>query len=259
MTLFAVKFVLAPLCVVLVSMAGRRWGLAVAGALGSLPVVAIPILLVISLENGSAFGAEAAASAVMGLVALTAFVVVYGLVAQRFGPYVSLALGWSAFLVCIALLDFIPHAALPALVLACLSFVLGLKLLPAPRDFHLAPTPPPWWDLPLRALTALGLVVTISAVASLLGPKLSGLLTPFPIITAVLAAFTQVQGDSRQVILLFRGFLIGFYSYAVFCFVVAITVDAMPIGPSFLLGILASVVVQLSIFSVVARRSGLAG
>ena len=44
MTLLAAKILLSPLCVVAVSLAGRRWGMAVAGVLGGLPVVAGPIL-----------------------------------------------------------------------------------------------------------------------------------------------------------------------------------------------------------------------
>ena len=41
----ATKVLLAPLCVVAVSLAGRRWGTAAAGVLGGLPVVAGPILV----------------------------------------------------------------------------------------------------------------------------------------------------------------------------------------------------------------------
>ena len=51
-TLLAAKILLSPLCVVAVSLAGRRWGVAVAGVLGGLPVVAGPILLVETLVHG---------------------------------------------------------------------------------------------------------------------------------------------------------------------------------------------------------------
>lgn len=66
MTLLAAKFLLAPLCVVAVSLAGRRWGVAVAGVLGGLPVVAGPILLVETLLHGGDFGADAAAGTLLG-------------------------------------------------------------------------------------------------------------------------------------------------------------------------------------------------
>jgi hypothetical protein len=73
-TQLAAKILLAPLCVVAVSLAGRRWGVAVAGLLGGLPVVAGPILLVETLLHGPGFGADAAAGTLLGLAALTAFV-----------------------------------------------------------------------------------------------------------------------------------------------------------------------------------------
>lgn len=254
MTLIAAKFFLSPLCVVLVSMAGRRWGLAVAGALGSLPVVAGPILLVIALENGRAFGAEAATGTVLALSALTGFLVIYGRAALKLGPLPSVLLGWAAFLLGIAILDLIPHVAVPALILSGLSFAIGLRLLPAPSDPNLMPTPPPWWDLPLRALTALALVVTISGIATFLGPKWSGLLAPFPILTAVLAVFTHIQGTHEQLIVLFRSFLLGFYSFAGFFFVLAITLNKIPIAPAFLLATTVSILVQLAVFSFAVKR-----
>jgi hypothetical protein len=89
-TLLAAKLLLSPLCVVAVSLAGRRWGVAVAGLLGGLPVVAGPILLVETLLHGHDFGADAAAGTLLGLAALTAFVVVYARLATAAGPIPSL-------------------------------------------------------------------------------------------------------------------------------------------------------------------------
>src|SRR5664279_2179730 len=105
MALLVAKFLLAPLCVVAVSRAGRRWGVAVAGILGGLPVVAGPILIVLTLVYVLAFGADAAAGTLLGLAALTLFVVVYGRASERGGPPASLLLGWLAFLLGVAFLQ----------------------------------------------------------------------------------------------------------------------------------------------------------
>ncbi|MEV6932252.1 hypothetical protein AB0M46_48255 [Dactylosporangium sp. NPDC051485] len=67
------KLLLAPLLVAGSSLAGRRWGAQVAGVLVALPIVAGPILLIACLEHGPAFGARAAASALLGLVSLALF------------------------------------------------------------------------------------------------------------------------------------------------------------------------------------------
>ncbi len=248
MTLLAAKILLSPLCVVAVSLAGRRWGMAVAGVLGGLPVVAGPILLVETLLHGRGFGADAAAGTLLGLAALTAFVVVYGRVAAARGPTPSVLCGWTAFLLGVAMLSpFRPPIAL-SLVLVSAGFALGLKLLPpAPSQPAAAPTPP-WWDLPARALAALGLVLTLTAVSGALGAHLSGLLAPFPIITSVLAVFTQVHGGFPPLAVLLRNFLIGFYGFAAFCFVLAITLHSLSTAAAFGLAVAATLAVQATIF-----------
>ena len=222
MTLLAAKIFLSPLCVLAVSLAGRRWGVAVAGMLGGLPVVAGPILLVETLLHGRDFGADAAAGTLLGLAALTAFVVVYGRVAVAAGPVRSVLCGWTAFLLGVAILSPVQPPPVLSLVLVAACFALGLRLLP-PAPGLPAAVAPPWWDLPARALAALGLVLTLTAVSGALGPHLSGLLAPFPIITSVLAVFTHAHGGVAQVGVLLRNFLFGFYGFAAFCFTLAVS------------------------------------
>lgn len=248
MTLLAAKLFLAPLCVVAVSLAGRRWGLAIAGMLGGLPVVAGPILLVETLLHGRGFGANAAASTLLGLAALTAFVVVYGRVAGAVGPVPSVLCGWTAFLLGVSVLNLIQPPLALSLVLALASFVLGLRLLPSSPSPRAAAAALPWWDLPARALSALGLVLTLTAVSGALGPHLSGLLAPFPIITSVLAAFTHAHGGVAQVNVLLRNFLLGFYGFAAFCFTLAVALPALVTAVAFGLAVVAALAVQAATF-----------
>jgi hypothetical protein len=247
-TLLAAKILLSPLCVVAVSLAGRRWGMAVAGVLGGLPVVAGPILLVETLLHGRGFGADAAAGTLLGLAALTAFVVVYGRIAKASGPVASVLCGWAAFLLGVAVLSpFRPPAAL-SLVLVGAGFALGLRLLPAAPVTAPTDATPPWWDLPARALAALGLVLTLTALSGALGAHLSGLLAPFPIITSVLAVFTQGHGGFAPLAVLLRNFLVGFYGFAAFCFVLALALPEMGTAAAFGLAVTAALAVQATIF-----------
>jgi hypothetical protein len=251
--LLATKILLAPLCVVGVSLAGRRWGVAVAGVLGGLPVVAGPILLVLTLLHGRAFGADAAAGTLLGLAALTAFVVVYGRLSESAGPGPSVFSGWAAFLIAIGLLSFVHPPPGAALVLVGAGFALGLTLLsvlPGP----LGPlATPPWWDLPARALAALVLVVGLTAVSGALGPNLSGLLAPFPIITSVLAVFTHAHGGPGQVRILLRNFLVGFYGFAAFCFILAIALPSMSVAAAFSVALIGALTVQVTVFALRSR------
>lgn len=248
MALLAAKILLSPLCVVAVSLAGRRWGMGVAGLLGGLPVVAGPILLVETLLHGRGFGADAAAGTLLGLAALTAFVVVYGRVAAANGPAASVLCGWAAFLVGVAVLSLLRAPPGASLVAVAACFALGLRLLPSIPSRTPAVAAPPWWDLPARAFAALGLVLTLTALSGALGAHLSGLLAPFPIITSVLAVFTHAHGGFAQVGVLLRNFLFGFYGFAAFCFVLAIGLPGLSTGAAFALATTAALAVQATIF-----------
>jgi hypothetical protein len=250
--ILATKLLLAPLCVLAVSLAGRRWGTAAAGILGGLPVVAGPILLVLTLVHGRGFGAEAAAGTLLGLCALTVFVVVYGRVSPRLGPTASVLCGWAGFLAAVALLDRVHPPDLLALALAAASFALGHFLLHAPpgEPEPIGELPP--WDLPARGLAAAVMVLALTAASGSLGPGLSGLLAPFPVIASVLAVFTHLHGGPEQVKILLRNFLIGFYGFAAFCFVLAETLPSLATAPAFLLATAVAVAIQTAVY--LARR-----
>jgi hypothetical protein len=232
-TLLGGKILLSPLCVLAVSLAGRRWGLAVAGVLGGLPVVAGPILLAETLIHGRDFGADAAAGTLIGLAALTAFVVVYARVATSLGPIPSVLCGWTAFLLGVAALSLVHPPPALSLVLVALGFALGLRLAPPPPSQLPPAAVPPWWDLPLRALAALALVLALTAASGSLGPHLSGLLAPFPVITSVLAVFTHAHGGVAEVRVILRNFLVGFYGFAAFCFTLALALPDLQTAAAF--------------------------
>jgi hypothetical protein len=168
-------------------------------------------------------------------------------------PATTVIAGWAAFLVCVALLSLIHSQPLVSLILASAAFVLGLRLLPAPRQPLAARGALPWWDLPARAGAALALVVALTAASGALGPHLSGLLAPFPIVTSVLAVFTHAHGGTDQVRVLLRNFLVGFYGFAAFCFTLAVTLDSMGVAAAFSIALLVALAVQAVTFSIRRR------
>jgi hypothetical protein len=160
--------------------------------------------------------------------------------------------GWTAFLLGVPVLSlFQPPPAL-SLVLFAACFALGLRLLP-PAPWSPPDTTPPWWDLPARALAALGLVLSLTAISGALGPHLSGLLAPFPIITSVLAVFTHSHDGFAQVSILLRNFLFGFYGFAAFCFVLAIALPALATATAFGLATAAALAAQATTFLLRSR------
>jgi hypothetical protein len=131
MAVMAVKILLSPLCVVGVSLAGRRCGIGVAGVLGGLPVVAGPILLVETVLHGPTFGTEAAAGTLLALAVLTAFVVIFGRAAGKVGPIACSLCGWSAFLLGVFVLSFVQPPPALSVVFVGACFAIGLRLLPS--------------------------------------------------------------------------------------------------------------------------------
>jgi uncharacterized membrane protein (GlpM family) len=233
--LLAVKLTLAPTFVVGASLAARRFGPSIGGLIGGLPVVAGPILLVYALAHGNSFAAGAAAGTLLGLVSLTAFLVVYSRVAGHASWSVSLLAGWLTFALGTAIFSALSIPAGAALAIAGVGVLVGLALLPHPSSATLVHAPPPPWDLPLRAACAAALVLTLAAIAGWLGPQLSGLLAPFPIIATVLATFTHAQRGSDDLLRLLRGLLSGLSAFALFFFTLALALRRMDTASAFVL------------------------
>lgn len=96
------------------------------------------------------------------------------------------------------------------------------------------------WEILIRILAATGLVLTITATASWLGPRLSGLLTPYPIYVTVLAVSMHRFQGATSAGLLVRGVVVGSFTTAVFFLVVAGLIESYGIALAFSLAILAS-------------------
>jgi hypothetical protein len=251
--LLAVKILLAPTFVVGASLAARRFGARIGGLIAGLPLVAGPILLVYALAHGRAFAAGAAAGTLLGLVSLTAFVVVYARLAGRLFWGASLLSGWLAFAAATVVFNSVSIPAGGALALAAAALLVGLALLPRPGGTPRVRSLPPAWDLPMRAACAVALVLALTAVAGWLGPRLSGLLAPFPIITTVLATFTHAQRGTDELLRLLRGMLSGFGAFALFCFALAISLRRVDTAAAFTL---ASTVALLTQGALIVLASG---
>jgi hypothetical protein len=249
-TLLAVKLLLAPGFVVLASLAGRRFGARIGGMLGGLPVVAAPILLVYALEHGASFAAGASTATELGLVSLMGFVVVYAWLASRCAWWLSLLSGWATFALFTFLFTFVKVSAVIALLIMAATLLLVPALLPRAQRSAAdgAQQVLPSWDLPLRAVAALALVLALTAAAGQLGPQVSGLLAPFPVIASVLAVFTHTQRGHTEVLVLLRGLLLGYAAYGLFCFVLAVALRPLGTGESFVLATAIALLCQAAVF-----------
>lgn len=250
------KLVLAPALVVGSSLAGRRWGPRVAGVLVCLPVVAGPILLVVCLQHGAAFAASTARAGTLGVVPLSLFAVVLAVLSRRHGLVVTFLVAWVVVLATDAVLIGLSVPAWLALVMALgalhgAGLFLRREHLPAPAAVN-----PPRWDLPARAVLTALLVLVLTGLAGALGPTVTGILSSFPAAQSVVCGFALVGGGHRAVVALLRGVVPGLDGLALFLFVVAVTLDRIPVPVAFCVALLASVAVATALL--LHRRRGAA-
>ena len=251
--LLLLKIILVPSLVAGITLVSRRFGLRIGGVLTALPMVAGPTLVFYAIEQGDAFAADAARSAMLGIAATAAFCVAYARTAAHTHWMGSLAAGWATLAVTAAALYRLPDLrGAGELAIAIAALIIGRRLIPS-RPSPSGSSPPPRWDIPLRMVTAAVAVVTFTGIAAALGPRLSGVVSAFPVVTMILASFTHAQGGGTAVATFLRGLLRGLHSFAVLCLVFGVTLGALgwPLPVAFS-GALAA---QLALQAVILNRT----
>lgn len=232
-----------PALVAGVTLGARRWGPRVGGWLTALPLVAGPALLFLALEQGRTFAGAAALSTLVSLIAVAAFGVAYGWVALRHAWPASLAAGWTAFVVVTVLLQVIRWTPLAAIVAVFAAFFLAGRALPAARGRATSPALRAW-DLPLRMLGALTVVLTVTHIADRLGPRWSGAFTPFPVALAVVLVFAHAQQGAPLALRLLHGFFPAMWGFGLFVLVVAVAIVPLGVPLAFVLALAAQAAVH---------------
>jgi hypothetical protein len=239
------KILVTPALIGTASLAGRRWGHSVSGWLIALPLTTGPITLFLALSHGPAFAAASAAATLAGGMSQAAFVAAYSQLAWRSKWPVALAGAVVGFAILTALLRQASLPLIPLCVAIFLVFLLVLKALPAQIDPNeSSESLPSRWDIPLRMVIATVFVVLLTSLAPSFGPRLTGLLAPFPLFTATLAAFAHHQYGPAAAIRVLRGLMMGLFAYASFFFVLALLLVPAGIASSFVLAILVMLTLQ---------------
>jgi hypothetical protein len=230
----ALKLILTPLLIALATLAGRRWGPGVGGWLVGLPLTSAPISIILALQDGRSFAAQAAVGTLGGQCSVCLFCLSYALIATRLPWPAASGLAIGVFLLSTLLWNVLSLPLVPTIVI--LVAAIGGTLALMPRRAAGPPGPgQPRWDLPLRMVIAAGFVLALTAVSSALGPRLSGLLSPFPVFGVVLAAFTHKAAGPGAAARVMRGNVIGSLGFGGFFVVVAYLLPGWPTAWTYLL------------------------
>jgi uncharacterized membrane protein (GlpM family) len=249
----ALKLILTPALIGSASLAGRRWGEGFSGWLVGLPFTSGPVIFFLALDHGAGFAAATAAGALAGASAEAAFALAYGALCLRWTWPVGLAGGSLAFAAATVGLQRVtlPLGALFVAVIAVLA--LTIRLMPR-RSAPAASAPAPGWDLPARMVVATALVLLLTGLAPSLGPRLSGLLTTFPVYAGILTVFAHHLRGAAGALAVLRGLMYGLFAFAAFFFVLAGLLERAGVGASFAAAVLTALVLQGASLWALSRR-----
>lgn len=255
MTTLLIKLILMPTIMGLVTLIGRKWGMTIGGLVSSLPWVAGPISVFLAIEQGISFAANAAVSALAGVIGLVGFCWVYLKLVFQFSWIICSLTGFCAYMgLALALRYALPLP--PWIIFATVLLIIALAIQSFPKPTIItSPAKPPKYDIPLRMAVATVFVLFVTVLAHLLGTAWSGLLTPFPILTSILAAFTHFQQGPEATVRILRGLGYGLFGFASFLFVVCLMVASFPIPVTYCIAFLVALSINMLIFRLLRQNS----
>lgn len=213
--LFAIKLLLTPVLMLLVSLAAKKWGGFFGGLLSGLPLTSGVIITFLALEQGTGFAKTAILGAIPGLAAVLLTYSVYVWCSQN--RTVATSCGWAllAFVLsAMALLWAHSTGLAVAVIVVAIAKLLQQTQTPSQAPPNMARNNR--WDIPLRMLASTVLLLLITSAAQALGPLLSGVLAAIPVIAWPLTLFSHAQNGRHAMLVVVRGNAIG--AVGVLCF-----------------------------------------
>jgi uncharacterized membrane protein (GlpM family) len=241
--LLALKLLLVPALLAIISMAARRWGPGVAGWLAGFPSLTGPILFFLAIERGAEFTVPASVFALSAVSAALVFGIAYAWACLRMrwpGAWLCALLAWLA---AVGALVNVPPTLAGSLAISLGLLVLAPRLFPKPRGQWGASAVPPH-ELVLRMAAGAGMVLAVTAVAETVGAAWTGVLAVFPVFSSVLAVFSQRANGPGFVVAMLRAMTGGFYAFIAYCVAVALLLPTEGVAVTFTVAVATAVVVQ---------------
>jgi hypothetical protein len=247
----ALKLVLTPTLIGVVSLAGRRWGPGVSGWLVGFPLTSGPVALFLALAQG---------------VTRTSRNLLIG-------TLLFFGLGLTSYVRSseVPLIDGVPESVTRAGSVRArergapardpdAAPLLALVAVPwSSRAFFPAESPHPArrprWDIPARIVVTTTIVLVLTGLATALGPSLTGLLATYPLYGAILSGFAHHLEGPGPAVRVLRGLLLGLFAFAGFFFVLALLIERAGIAQAFAAAIAAALVLQAGALWAMRRDS----
>ena len=237
------KLLTTPFFIGAITLLEKKWGTWIAGLLGGFPVIAGPIIAFLAIENGWAFATSAAISAMSSIICLLCFGVSYCWLSKKFKWYIAYSISLIAWLLSAVFFANASPPLLIALPLSCALLMLAPYALPNTKesigDQNIST------NLLPRMISGALLTLSITSLSIFIGPAWSGILSMFPVIGSVLAIFIHRSKGANKVSEMYSGMFKGLYSSLFYFFALAIFLPITSISLAIVIGIAASILVQI--------------
>ncbi|AIB11957.1 hypothetical protein ABAZ39_08075 [Azospirillum argentinense] len=186
-----VKIVAAALVVVAASLAAEKAGPFYGGMITALPVSTGPAFVMLAMEHGDGFVADAALSGMVGNATIVLYLALLVRIAPRWSmpaTVIASSVFWIATAATLrsAVAWTLPLALL--LTLACYGIAAWAVSTPIPQDTVVRVARSRWYDIPARAGLVGLLVATVTTLSHSIGPAATGIAAVFPIALTSLTA-----------------------------------------------------------------------
>jgi hypothetical protein len=236
------RILLAPLAVLIGTVAQRRFGHAISGLIVGLPLASLPLLWLVALQHGTAFTSSMTGALLVGSIAEAVVLWLYARLTMHVSPLFSLAGTLAAFALIAGVVNFLKLSVILAAIITSIGFALALRLWPSnAKDTSARSGHSRLW---LRLVLSAVFTLVIVSLAGRLGPVVSGLVDALPAMSLMMAFMTHQDHGAHASSTFLRGVTRGSFSYVVAMLVLAETLRYGNLVLAFALAMLAALAVQ---------------
>ncbi len=244
MNILTLKLILAPIIIGTASLAGRRWGPAVSGWIVGLPLTSGPVIFFLAISHDIPFAANAILGTLSGGFSLIAFCLVHAWLATKFDWRITTLGSLTIFSLMTIALQGLVISLFSLFLLVFLTISLGVWFMPKQKAEQVAASTLNQWDIPARILVGTSFILFVTGIAPIIGSKLTGLLTTFPLFASILAIFAQRQQGTDGAIHVLHGLTIGLFAFAGFYLALGLLIENTSLVVSFGIASLAALIIQ---------------
>jgi hypothetical protein len=198
------RMAIAAAFVVSASIITERSGPVIGALVATLPISAGPSYLFLSLDHDAVFIAQVALASLPINAATISLGLTYVLLAQRHNVLASCSTAVAVWLVLASIVHEVHWSLAEGLLANAIAFAICGPILDRYR--HVRKMPPivrRWYDIPLRASLVATLVATVTALSSWVGPTISGIMAPFPVmfVSMMLILHPRIGGPATAAVI----------------------------------------------------------